>query len=244
MIRINYIKPTENESPDDIAIHNIVQSDKFKNLPAFCQSTVGWLRNDPNRNYQDLELLLRHLDLDTHLIAQPKETINIENFKITIPSKTNDTDSYDYVLWTSCKPREEAIKELLTYHTSYEENFECLSRTGCLTNIDRDFDINKISENTNNSRSDSDSNNEKQIANSELKYEFVSMSTIDSLNIIIKDLMKKYNEEPQKMVCGKYGESDVYALVINGEIISPIGWIQYAPDNIELIDFRSMKKTE
>lgn len=240
MIKISYIKPNENESPDDIAIHNIVISDKFKNLPAFCQSTVGWLKNDPNRNYQDLELLLRHMNLDTHLIAQPKETINIQNFKLSIPSKINDTSSYDYVLWTSCKPKEDALKELLTYHTSYEENFECLNNTGCLTNIDPDYDINKISVNPN----DSDKDNEKKIVSCELKYEFITVSTIDSLNIIIKDLMDKYQEEPQKMICGKYGESDVYALVINGEIISPIGWIQYSPDNIELIDFRSMKKNE
>ncbi len=241
MIKISYIKPNENESPDDIAIHNIAVSDKFKNLPAFCQSTVGWLKNDPNRNYQDLELLLRHMNLDTHLIAQPKETINIQNFKLSIPSKINDTSSYDYVLWTSCKPKEEALKELLTYHTSYEENFECLSNTGCLTNIDPDYDINKISISVNCIEKD----NEKKIVNSELKYDFITISPIESLDFIIKDLIEKHNEEPKKMVCGKFGESNVYALVIGGVIVSPIGWIEHDEINkesIEIIDFRNLKK--
>ena len=55
--------------------------------------------------------------------------------------------------------------------------------TGCLTNIDPDYDINKISVN----QKDLDKDNEKKIVSCELKYEFTTVSTIDSLNIIIKD---------------------------------------------------------
>lgn len=237
MIKINYIKPDESESPDDIAIYNIKISDTYKNLQSFCQSTVSWLKNDPSRDYQDLELLLRHLELDTHLIARPKDFVEPNNnFILTIPNRINDTNKYDYVLWVSCKSKDEAIKELLTYHSSYEENFECLSKTGCLTNNSKDFDIKKIS------YIDGEQDEESKILSCELKYNFMSVTPIDSLNTIIKDLVDKYGKEPQKMVCGKYGEQNVYTLVIEGEIVSPIGWIEHSSDNIELIDFRSMKK--
>ncbi len=239
MIRINYIYPNPDESPDDIAIHNIKISDKFKNLQTFCQSTVAWLKNDPNRDYQDLELLLRHLDLDTHLIAKPKEDIDIEKFVLKLPNKIKDTNNYDYLLWTACKPKEDALKELLTYHSSYEENFECLKNTGCLTNTDIDFDISKIS------HTNSDNESEKKIITCELKYDFVQLSSIESLNLIIGELKDKHGQDPQKMVCGKFGESNVYALVIGGVIVSPIGWIEHDETNkesIEIIDFRNLKK--
>ncbi len=237
MIKINYIKPDESESPDDIAIYNIKIADNYKNLPSFCQSTVSWLKNDPSRDYQDLELLLRHLDLDTHLIARPKDLVEPDNnFILTIPNRINDTNTYDYVLWVSCKSKEEALKELLTYHTSYEENFECLSKTGCLTNNSKDLDIKKLS------WMDGEQDAESKILSCELKYNFVSVRPIDSLNTIIADLIERLGKEPKKMVCGKYGELNVYALVIEGEIVSPIGWIEHSVDNIELIDFRTMKK--
>ena len=89
---------------------------------------------------------------------------------------------------------------------------------------------------------DEEKEEESKILSCELKYDFVEISQIDSLNIIIKDLIEKHGKEPQKMVCGKYGELDVYSLVVDGQIISPIGWIAHSPENIELIDFRNMKK--
>jgi hypothetical protein len=239
MIKINYKKPEEDESPDDIAMYNMKISDKYKNLQAFCQSTVSWLKNDPSRNYQDLEILLRHMELDTHLIARPKKLLDSNtNFVLTIPNKINDSNVYDYVLWISCKPRLEAINELLSYHTSYEENFECLKNTGCLVNKDKNFDIKKIST----VNKDEEKEEESKILACELKYDFIEISQIESLNIIIKDLIEKHGDEPKKMVCGKYGELDVYSLVVDGQIISPIGWIAHSPENIELIDFRTMKK--
>ncbi len=237
MLKINYIKPNEGESPDDIAIYNLKICDKYKNLQAFCQSTVSWLKNDPSRDYQDLELLLRHLELDTHLIARPKESMESnENFVLSIPNRTNDTNVYDYILWVSCKSKDKAIEELLTFHNSYEENFECLSRTGCLINKNLEVDIKETTISYN------ETDAYKKILSCELKYDFVEVDKVQSLNIIIKDIIEKKGKEPQKVLYGKYGESNIYALVIDGQIVSPIGWIEYSENNIELIDFRTLKK--
>jgi hypothetical protein len=230
MIKIDYDIPNEIESPDDIAIYNLKISDKYKNIQTFCQSSIAWLKNDINRNYQSLELLLREQKLDTHLIAKPNDSsIKLENIVYTTPNSDIQHTNIEYVLLISCKSKEEAITEILKYHLSYEDNFECLLKTGFITSVNND--TNKLLEDA----------NENKILNNKLKYNFTLIDNKTSINVIIEDIIKNYKTEPEKLICGKLGEKDIYALTINNEIISPIGWIEHDED-YELIDFRKIKK--
>ncbi len=239
MLKIKYIKPNENESPDEISIYNMKIADKYKHLQAFCQSSISWLKNDPDRNFQDLENLIRILELDTHLIAKPSKLEETENFVIALPNKINDTNKYEYVLLISCKPKEEAIKELLSYHDSYETNLSKLLATGTLTVANKQIKIDEIA---GVEKSSLDNSNEKLIEKCELKYDFELVSDIELLNIIIEQIKNEKGVEPKKMLCGKFGDNNVYSLAIDGQIVSPIGWIEYSIDKIELIDFRKIKK--
>ncbi len=243
MIKINYKKPEASESPDDICIHNLTISDKYKNLSTFSQSSIAWLKNDPSRDYQDLENLIRTLDLDTHLIAKPYEKSIYGELNLTIPNRINQTEELTHVLLISCRKKEEAIKELEKFHSSYEENYALLKKTGCLTDINsnkktKEFENSINSINTENKQVDP----ETQILNSEIKYDFINVTGKESIQVIIEDLTKKYDKEPEKKICGKLGEKDIYSLIINGEIVSPIGWIEDEFD-YQLIDFRMLRKT-
>ena len=238
MIKINYTKPNpeQNETPDDISIYNLKLSDKYKHLPSFCQASLAWLKNDSTRDYQKLEKLLRELNLDTHLIAKQLENgPNSSNFKLCIPNKEIQQPNLEYVLLFSCRSKSDSIKELGLYHTSYEDNYECLSKTGCY--IDS-----KIADNIDNfSYNSLDNSNENLILKSLCKYDFVTVSGKESIDVIIQDLTTKYNKIPEKVPCGKLADKDIYALVLDGEIASPIGWVEHE-DTFQLIDFRTIKQ--
>lgn len=239
MIKIGYKTPELTESPDDICKYNMTISDKYKNLQAFSQSSLAWLKNDSSRNYQDLEKLLRELDLDTHLIAKPLDNILItDNSKLFIPNRENQPDNLEFMLLVSCRSKEDALKELTMYHLSYDENFDCLSRTGCYISSEL---TEAIDWQKNFSYHSSNNPNENLILDSKLKYDFIQVNGKESINVIIQDLISKYNKEPVKTVCGKLGDQDVYALTFDGQISSPIGWVEY-DDDYKLIDFRMMKK--
>jgi hypothetical protein len=238
MIKINYVKPEENETPDDICIYNLKISDQYKNLQSFCQASLAWLKNDPMRNYQDLEKLLRELDLDTHLIAKQIENLSnlpdSSNYKLCIPNREVQPTDLEYVLLFSCRAKSDALKELGLFHTSYEDNFEYLSKTGCYVDS-------KIVDNVDNfSYNSLENSNENQILKSILKYDFVTVSGKESIDVIIQDLSNKYGKIPEKIICGKLTDKDVYGLVLNGEIASPIGWVEHE-DTLQLIDFRMIK---
>jgi hypothetical protein len=243
MIKINYTKPEQNETPDDICIYNLKLSDKYKHLPSFCQASLAWLKNDSTRDYQKLEKLLRELNLDTHLIAKQIEnssnSINSSNFKLCIPNREIQESNLEYVLLFSCRSKPDAIKELGLYHTSYEDNYECLSKTGCYVDS-------KIAENVDNfSYNSLENSNENLILKSLCKYDFVTVSGKESIDVIIQDLTTKYGKIPNKVPCGKLADKDIYALVLDGEIASPIGWVEVEVENediFQLIDFRTIKQ--
>lgn len=242
MLKINYKEPEELETVDDIAIFNIKICDKYKKADYLELSCISWLKNDSNRNYQDLEQLFRHLDLDSYIIAQTIETIP-SGFKISMhnqPIQTNNSISFEYLAKITCMEKNDSMKELLKYHLTWEENFKYLEKTGCLIAIEQEINKEKVSQINND-------DNIKKLLECKLKLNLEYYSVEESINFIIKDLADKYGKTPEKNVCGKIGINNVWALMLNGQIISPIGWIEKLPNstdneiNYELIDFRKIK---
>jgi hypothetical protein len=248
MIKINLIEKDISETKDDIAEYNIRLCDEYKKLDCLNTACLSWLKINSKRNYQNLEELLRKLNLDTHLIAKPIENID-DDFELLIPNG-NENNKLKYALIVSCRKKEEAIEELLKYHKTYEENFKCLNLTGCLfkrnndsnqfINIDKDNLNNEIEKNNVNDQNIF--NNESyQIINCLKKYDFKILDGKSSINTIIEELKNQYNKVPEKIICGKVNNFDVYGLIINDEIASPIGWFEKDSD-YQIIDFRNINK--
>jgi len=187
MIKINYKNPEENETPEDIARANIIMSDKFKKGDYLEMSCISWLKLDSKRDYQDLEQLLRYLNLDSHIIAQPVKVIP-ENLEINYPNSNTSSEPLEYVVKISCRSKEEALKELLLSHPNYEENFECLKKTGCFM-VKKVDPILEVEENLSNTKGVSEV---KKVLNCELKLDFAFYKPIESINFIIEDLSKQY----------------------------------------------------
>jgi hypothetical protein len=264
MIKINYIIPDEFDKLDDIAKYNISICDKFKKADYLELSCISWLKNDLKRNYQDLEQLFRYLNLNSYVIANTIQIIP-EDLEINYPNKIiNQNSKFDfiqneqnvenveneeneeiksliYIAKISCMGKEDSLKELLKHHLTYEDNFECLKKSGCLMTKDKEEikqqikDVNEIS----------------KLLECKLKLDLEFYHPYDSINYIIQDLKIKYDKEPEKIICGEIGTNKVWAIMLDGQIISPIGWIIKNKINTdlndkknfeyELIDFRKIK---
>jgi len=226
MIKINYKNPEPTESKDDVSISNILISDKFKKGDYLEMSCISWLKIDSKRDYQDLEQLLRYLDTDVHIIAcpQPIQTIP-DGLEIGYPNGGIITEQLEYVVKFSSRPKEDALKELLLIHSSYEENFECLKKAGCfmVKNQDQKKNVSNIK----------GVEEIKQVLESGLKLDFTYFKPMESINFIIEDLITKYGKRPEQIACGEINGNKVYALMLDGEIASPIGWME---KNINLSD--------
>lgn len=253
MIKINYKEPEQAESKDEIAQYNIKICDQYKKADYLELSCISWLKIDSARNYQDLEELLRFMNLDSYVIAQtisnipqgleigkPNKSTNLDE---TINTNNNDQTQLEYVAKITCIGKEDSMKELLKHHTSYEENFECLKKTGCIMAIKKETtkeEEEKISQTQG-------VEEVKKLLGCELKLVLEMYKPMDSINYIISDLVNKYGREPEKVICGEIGINKVWSLMLDGQIISPIGWMEkhtnkeINPLDYELIDFRKLK---
>ena len=221
MIKINYKEPESTESQDDIAEYNIKISNQYKKADYLEISCISWLKIDSKRDYQDLEKLFRHIQVDVWVIAQP--ITNIPNgLELNYPNDNNSLESLNYVAKILCKSNTDAINELLVYHSSYEENFNCLKKTGCFMTIKQK--LNALEEDKlTNMKSVIEI---KKVLDCKLKLDFTYLKSIESINFIIDDLINKYGKKPEEIACGEINGNKVYGLVLDGQIASPIGWVK------------------
>lgn len=229
MIKVIYIQPDINETEDEICIHNIKISDKYKKIDTLYASSIAWLKNDSSRNYQNLELLFRSHELDTHVIAKKANSIN-DDIELTIPNNNlNLVPQYEMIL--SCRDKKDSYEELLTHHKNYDENFTALKYTGCYVdkNIKKEEDINNMN---------------WKICNSKIKLDFEKFNGKDSINALIEDVILNHKQNPEKVVCGTISGNNLYGLSLNNKLISPIGWVEFEDKDYELVDFRTVKLNE
>ena len=71
MYRIILTDPSTNESPNDILFHNMASADKNYDLNVFIGASNAYFKQNPSKNFQDLEKELRKRDFNTHIIAVP-----------------------------------------------------------------------------------------------------------------------------------------------------------------------------
>jgi hypothetical protein len=230
MIRPDYIDVDINESKDDVALYNIKLSDEYKNIETMIYSFMGWFKNDDSRNFQDLEKLLRDNDLDTHLIAKYYDKQNIpENSTISIPNnneKNKINNYFEYIVMISCREKEDAIKEVKTFADTYQVNFNRLEKTGSI------FKTNELLENAKDE-------NIKDIINCTKKYKFIKYNNVEALGYMISDLKNQFGTEPTKVIVGKKDGKELYGLMVDGIVRSPIVYCHTDDEKkIDLIDLR------
>lgn len=208
---------TKNETNDKVAWENLVQVIPTADIALIGSCATGWLRENPGKNNSDLEKELRKHNLNLHLIADinpPPEYDTVSCADMSQRAK--------YMLVYCARSKAEAMKELLTHASSYEENFSRLDDAGSL--IQKGSDLSNIKK-------------ENTKPYEELGvYEKLSWNTCsitiqdvqpdeyeDQLNKDMKRFTDKNMKVEQKMVgMGKDG-SPVFGMFYQDNLVSRIG---------------------
>jgi len=227
MERIEFIDPESKESENDVAMYNLRIADEKMRLDFFVLASSGWFNANKNRTFQDLEKLCRDLKLNTHIIAKKVD----HDTDLRILNNTENKVILEYEAWFSCRPTEYAIKELLTFHESYEKNYELLSKCGQIFLSDKQVDKKiKMFE-----------NKALDIQYNKKKIKFTSI-TVNSLSEEIKN---KYGKDPTPKFIGMNNHGGpILGFYINDKLVHNIGVsIFYGDDEqqiAELFDLRNL----
>ena len=208
MLRILYdeLKMTDSIDFDDIALHNLKNSDIHYNKETFICSAVGWLKNKNTRTLQELELYLRNNNYNTYLIASPytyDEQINLYTV-----NESKELLTFECIF--CCKPKKQAFEDILKIHSSYEENFNKLLYSGMLK-IKNQSEENTLF---------------NKLCNNSLKLNFIKLTAKESVEQLHKDIVNSTGKNPRIEIIGKFNETQpiMTFLLEDGNLASHIGW--------------------
>jgi len=213
MLRVLYDDVSENETNDDIVLYNLKQSDIHFNKETFICSSIGWMKNDSKRTFQDLETYLRNNNFNTHLLAKPhKYTEDIE----LVNPNSNESLSYECVF--CCNTEQNCLENLYKMHSSYDDNFNNLKYSGTLKVINKEKD--------NDVDNSSDISLIRKLCNNTIKLKFVRLSPKESITQMSDDIKNSTGKTPRTEIIGKYNDSQpiISFLLEDGKLASHIGW--------------------
>lgn len=124
------------EPSEDVLENNLILSDKMRDMANMSGAVMGWMKAHADKTLADLEDVMRSLDMNTRLISVhytqiPEFKKHVDEGKAEV--KMLDKSPTEHVVWISCRSRENALKELLSYRASEEENHALLEKTGFMT---------------------------------------------------------------------------------------------------------------
>jgi hypothetical protein len=128
IVRLALEIPAQGKPASSICVDNMKFADQHLILNLFAASAQAWLACNPTANLCDLEKFLRNNNMNSHLIAVPRP--KYDPFQLGLRNRGDG--AYEYRCLFSCRPPPEAMEELLTHSSSYEENFEKLKKTGMI----------------------------------------------------------------------------------------------------------------
>lgn len=227
MLKIVLQDPVNSESDHDICWHNLAIADKYHNLQLFIAAARAWCRLNPDKNYQDLEKVLRGRALNTYIIAsQDKIPANAD---ILFCNGSNQQTPCQYHAVFSCRPNPHALQELLKHWNSYDENFDKLRNTGDICLKDR----NTVDTNIRNF-------SEKEIDLSTIIINNRKKVIIQEQNIdkYLKELdnwcIAEFNKKcTQKLLAMAPDGAHIFVFVVDGQIVSEYGLSIKHDDNGE-----------
>jgi hypothetical protein len=204
-----------NDDANEVAWHNMRVGDEHLNLEIFIGGSMGWLKANPTKNFQDLEKELRDRNFSTHLIA--KDDPNINGTSISLPNRGNNGVKYIYQCVMSCRPPKYAMEELLQSSSSYEENFEKLKYAGILCGMHENEHVEDESVRKLEGHKQTDM---QKLSENRVK---VSVETV-SAEQFINDIKSQYPDVSTPIIAMRNDGSPIFAFVSNNTIVSQYGF--------------------
>lgn len=127
-------KQSDKLSDEQLFWKNLKIADEVLSLNVFVVLLSHYFKMNPDKNYHDLEKELRQRDFNAHLIASSLDDEMKEKYTIIHPSKEQSSlsETLIYRCLISCREKKQALSELLTHSSTYEENLEKLKVSGNL----------------------------------------------------------------------------------------------------------------
>lgn len=221
MYQYKYEDVRSDEDPADVALRNMGVADKNLNLAFFISGAQGWMCANKDKSFSDLEKELRKRSFDTHLFA--KKIHLSQNDKLFVPSRIADTTEYKYECIFSCRPKKDALEEVLSHWKTYDENLEALKYAWCIGVKDIDVLRNKP-----NVKHFDDIEMQNLQAVCENKKCIVSeyKSAEKVLSEINATIKTDYGVNPVYKPLGKSYCGPIYVAVVGKKIVSNIGYVE------------------
>ena len=233
-------KISKNETNEKVAWKNLVEVIPTADISLIASCATGWFKENPDKTNTDLEQELRKHNLNLYLIAD-----------INPPSEYDTVSSSDlskrvkYMLIYSARAKDDAMEELLTHASSYEENFSRLNDAGSLTVKGTDLS---------NIKKENTKSYEEQSIHDKLLWNTCCISIKDvqpeEYEQQLNDDMKHFTDNNLKMEqrlvgMGKDG-SPVFAIVYQDKLVSRVGMMIGFDDNqqqvIGYVDTQNQKE--
>lgn len=229
---------------EQIIEHNLRISDKYHNLQYFISSMSAWFKNNPEKNFKDAELMLRHAKFETHLFA--KKMSKAQQDYLSGDGKRQIKLSHNEIPKTyeciySCRPAKYALEEVLSVWSSYEENLNALEDTGTVF-VDGDGEIDQLEQLDKDEAYKKLGDDEKELSKKILDatglLEFIEISVEETLEQVINQIKEQYGKEPEPLLYGiKKNGGPIFAFTINKKIVHNIGYaIFYDDDGTKIIE--------
>ena len=200
MFHIRLNDPPTEMTMNEISIHNLSKADKYLNLKFMIASSIGWLKANPDLNIRNLEEKFREKNFNTHIIM-----------------------AHDSIVF-SCKPKDKALNELLSYWTTYNDNFNALPPSRMINE-----DI--LNESLNNDE-------ESNIALNKKILEFIPLKPREVIERYREDILRAYDVEPTYEIASMTQDGrPIYVMTVNGKAASPFGITNSLDGDIELVKF-------
>lgn len=218
MNSITYVDPTT-ESIEEIIWHNLLQADSILNLNLFIASSAAWIKNNPTKNYQDLERELRKRHFNTHLFAKKFEVSN--KFTLNAP---NDLFEPKYECIYSCRPPKYALSEIMQYWNSYEENFDKLALAGVVS-VKSVSDMKQKNSETFVEFSEKQQSDYELVTNCKKLIKITKIQPREYIEQIYKKIQDTLGKPPTNAIVGMTPNGGpIFGFVIDNEIVSNVGF--------------------
>lgn len=216
MYKFHFDEIDENETQEELIWHNIREADKSHKLELFIGASMAWMSKNPNKNYFDLEQQLRIHELDTHLYTKESKLNEGETLKI-------GDKICKYEIFFSCRPKTEALKEVLENSESYEDNLERLKEAGARVllnseNLEETENLHNFTE--------KERENMKKVQKLEVKIRVEEISAKNILEDITNRIIQRFGKEPDAQCFGTSDDGHpMFCFTISKKMVSDVGFI-------------------
>lgn len=228
MNKIDLVDPEKTDTPQSIVWHNLQVCDEQHDLSHFIMAAQGWFNINKTADFQDFEKALREKNFHTHLYAKKPAITKGTSLRTPNNLNTESDPKLIYECIYSCRPREHALKELLSFWDTYEDNFDALKLAGqvCFDKDQEHFDddseennvpIMKFNDNMMKLGEELKNNAKK------LRYSYISPETV--LENVMEFIEKDTGRKPGPVLLG-LGEGGIpfFGLAVDNTIVCDTGF--------------------